>query len=136
MKKILLFLLILAVGGGAYGVYMYNKPHKNMQRQGADFELSAADLYSEFENDESAANTKYLDKVLQVTGNIREIIKEDEKVSVILETGNLMGGITCELDGFSEHDFSAFNEGDQLSLKGICTGMLLDVVLVRCVIIS
>lgn len=136
MKKILLFLLVLVIGGGAYGIYMYNKPHKNMQRQGADFELSASDLYSDFENDESAANTKYLDKIIQVSGNIREIIKEEDKVSIILETGNLLGGITCELDDHSQHDISSLSEGDQLILKGICTGMLMDVVLVRCIIIS
>lgn len=136
MKKILLFLFILAIGGGAYGIYMYNKPHKNMQRQAADFELSAPKLYSDFENDESAANTKYLDKIIQVTGAVREIIKEEDKVSIILEAGSLLGGITCELDDHSQHDISEISEGDQLSLKGICTGMLMDVVLVRCIIIS
>lgn len=136
MKKILLILFVLAAGGVAYGVYMYNKPHKNMQRQAVDFKMAASTLYNDFEENEEAANAKYLDKVIAVSGSIRSIVKEDGKVSIILDTDNLLGGITCELDDFSEHTQTDFQEGDQISIKGICTGMLMDVVLVRCVIIS
>ena len=106
-----------------------------MSRQAADFQISAVDLYIEFEKDEASANTQYLDKVLEVTGSLREIIQEDGKVSIILESGNLLGGVTCQLDDLSEHHFSSLKEGDQLRLRGVCTGMLMDVVLVRCIII-
>jgi hypothetical protein len=136
MKKIFLFLFAAAIALGGYGIYIYNKPHKNMQRQAADFELSATKLYADFEENESAANTQYLDKVIAVNGSIRQIVQKDDQVSIILDTDSLLGGITCQLDDPSKQDFSSLNEGDQVSIKGICTGMLLDVVLVRCIIIS
>lgn len=136
MKKILIISIILLVGAAGIGLYLYNKPHKNMQRQKADFELEAAELYRAFEENETGANEKYLDKVIEVEGSIKEIVEENGKKSIILHSDSALGGVICELDDFSEHEPVELNEGDQIRLRGICTGMLMDVVLVRCIVIS
>ncbi|MBK7298775.1 MAG: hypothetical protein IPI91_20055 [Flavobacteriales bacterium] len=47
-----------------------------------------------------------------------------------LETGDALAGVVCE---FEKNDMpNEWKAGDQASIKGICTGMLLDIVLIRC----
>lgn len=133
MKKyILIALAVCAVAGAAVGYYMWNKPHKDMTKAEADFTLDADALFSEFEADEDAANTKYLGKVIEVSGTVAQVLPS-EKTTVVLETENGIFGVRCELDTFSNVDFPEYQPGDVVSLKGNCTGFLGDVVLVRCV---
>jgi hypothetical protein len=41
--------------------------------------------------------------------------------------------VNCQLDELTEHKNTTFTPGDKVIFKGICTGMLMDVVMVRCV---
>lgn len=133
MKKILLILLPVVLIGLAAAYFIYNKPHKDIQGSDADLQMTATELYQDFDTDEAAANTSYLDKLIAVTGQIKEVTNDDEGTSVHLETEGGMFGVICQLDPLSEHKRTDFAVGETVTLKGICTGMLMDVVLVRCV---
>lgn len=135
MKKILLFGLAAIALGGGVGFYMYNKPHMNMQSAAADLQVDATSLYSEYESDETSANTKYLGKILEVSGTVRETSTDEEAgtVKVMLDSGSELGGIICELDPLSKHKRTEFAVGEQVRMKGKCDGMLMDVVITRCV---
>lgn len=134
MKKYLLILGLLGVGGLALGYFLWNKPHKNIGASTAAFSLEAAALLTEFEADESAANTKYNDQVLQVSGNVADVSKDAAGlVKVTLDTGNPLSGIICELNQETDHARLDFQTGEPVVFKGVCTGMLSDVILIRCV---
>ena len=134
MKKYLVFILLAIIAGGAIAYFVANKPHKNMVAAKADVTTDAVALLSEFETDENAANTRYLDKVIEVKGTVAEVSKsEDGTIKVTLDTGNPMSGVICELDNLSKHPRTDFPVGEEVTFKGNCTGMLMDVVLVRCV---
>ena len=134
MKKYLKYILILVLAGVAIGLYMYNKPHQNISKAKADLEMTAPELFSDFENDETAANTRYLDKIVAIEGVVKAVTKDENGMtSVTLEAGSDMFGVICQLDDFSKHKRSDFQEGEKVKFKGICTGVLMDVVLVRCV---
>lgn len=136
MKKFLLIGLLLAILAIGVGLMIYHKPHKNMQSAKADFTMPATELYTAFETDESTANTKFLDKVVQVEGVVQSVSKDDAgKISVTLDAGGMLGGVICQLDDLSEHAKTSFEEGEKVVFKGICTGLLMDVVLVRCVVV-
>src|SRR5690606_39130579 len=108
MKRILYFLLALACLGGAIGYYLWNKPHENMQTAQADMAIDAATLFNEFNTDEAAANAKYLDKTVAVSGKVKETTKTDDgTVKVSLDTGSEFG-VLCELDPLSQHPRTNF----------------------------
>ena len=133
LKYVFLGLAVVVV----FGIYLYNKPHKNVSRSTPDFIVDAKTLFTEFEEQEEASNTKYLDKVIQVTGVVREVVADDEgRVSVTLDTGNDFMGVICELQETSKLRKEDFQAGQELTFKGLCSGMLMDVVLSRCVLIS
>lgn len=133
MKRLFYFLLAVAIIGGSVGYYLWNKPQKNMQTAKADMAIDATALFNEFANDEIAANAKYLDKTVAVSGKVKETTKSDDgTVKVSLNTGSDFG-VLCELDPLSKHPRTDFTEGETVTFKGICTGLNFDVQLTRCV---
>jgi len=131
MKKIILILLVLGVIGGGVGFYLYNKPVDKMKSMSVDATLTAEQLFTEFEEDEMKANEKYLDKVLVVKGEVTKTSKDEEKATILLDTGDMLANIMCQMED-TEVDLPA--EGDMVSIKGLCTGYLTDVVLIKGII--
>jgi len=133
MKKYLIIILLAVIGIGFYAITEYNRGPRDLSEEAADISLSATILLSEFETDETAANKAYLDKVIQVSGTILELNKEGAN-SLSLDAGNPMSSVICELG--ENEIFGGVKIGDKVSVKGQCTGYLMDVVLVKSVIIK
>lgn len=128
--KIIIVLLLLGIIGGSYGFYLFNKPVESLAQKTADHNVSAEALLADFENNETDANTKYLDKVVQVSGEVGKI----ENKSIYIKTGNPLSFIIFEME--EEQNISGISPGDQVTLKGLCTGYLMDVVIIRSVNIT
>lgn len=126
----LLVLVATAITGAIAGYKMYNKPHRSVLDANA-LMVSAAELVAQYETDENKSNSLYLDKVLNVTGEIADIAKNQKNETVITLKGSDMGGVICTLEGKNSE---AAQKGSIIKLQGICTGYLTDVVLVRCYI--
>lgn len=134
MKPYLKYVFVGIAVFAIFVIYLFNKPHKNVSRAKPDFTMEARALFTEFEEGEEEANKKYLEKVLQVSGSVREVMSDDEGgLSVTLDTGNDFFGVVCEMQKSSQWTREDFKAGQEVTFKGLCSGMLMDVVLVRCV---
>lgn len=126
--------ILLAVGIGAY--WQYNKPARNLAGETAYISIAAPDLYRAFSENETEANRKYLDQVVQVRGVLQNVSRgNDGSLNLTLDAGSPMGGVTCEVPGTNIPEGLNLKTGRELALKGQCTGYLMDVVLVKCVIL-
>lgn len=124
-KRGLLIAAVILVALLIGGYYFINAPKAGVKPVKAAYSLTADDLYAEYAADEEAGNKKYIDQVLQVTGPISEILTDENQAMVlILKTSESEGGVMCTLE--QEADLSV---GEEVSVKGRCTGMLMDVVL-------
>lgn len=127
MKKYIIVIAVLIVVAAGIAYRMYNKPHRDPASETA-LEISATELFRAYENDEAAANTLYLDKVLAVGGKVAEITTNHDGMPVIiLETESPMFGVSCTM----ENPKMTLQAGDVVTIKGICTGYLSDVVLIK-----
>ena len=133
-KKIIIGILILGIIGAFIAYKMYNKPHINVAETSSDISLMANDIIKNFSSDENAANTMYLEKIIEVTGTISELKNEDGKGVVSFKTNNDFGSIQCHLSIEESKKVNVLKEGQTITVKGICTGFLMDVILVKCVI--
>lgn len=129
--KFLVALLIIAAIGSYVGLKMYNKPVSQTSDLKTDLQVDAQALFAEFEQDENAANQKYNDKAVEVKGVVVNVSNEGGKATVTLKGGD-MGGVSCEMQDTSGTE--NIKAGDSVTIKGVCTGVLMDVVLVRCVL--
>jgi hypothetical protein len=127
--------LLVVIGFGAY--YQYNKPARNLAEETADLSLPSTELYRKFAENETQANQQYLDKVVQVRGVLQNVSRgNDGSLNLTLDAGNPMGGVTCEVPGSNIPEGLNLKTGREMTVKGQCTGFLLDVVLVKCVIVN
>jgi hypothetical protein len=132
MKQILLILAALLLVGGGVGYYMWNKPHQDMATAKTDVVIDAAALFTEYNADENACNAKYLDKVIAVSGKVKEVTNDEGSVKVSLDTGGDFG-VRCELSSTAPHVRTEFTPGERVTFKGTCSGLNFDVQLSNCV---
>lgn len=136
IKKMLQLGLTAALIGGGIGYYMWNKPHQSIGKP--DLVTTAMDIAAAFEKDENEAMKKYIGQdgkpiVVQISGKIADVKNDTSGISIALETGNPINGVSCVLDRFTKQTKTDYKVGDDIKLKGLCTGKLSDVILDRCV---
>jgi hypothetical protein len=124
-----IILLLMAV----WGIYRVTLPHRNTSGEQAVAELSATNLYNEFLNSENIANKKWVGKVIEVSGSISSVSELGNYISLNLK-GSAVGGVNCSILKKDLDPGDKFNTGDSIIIKGKCTGFLMDVNLVDCVI--
>ena len=134
MKKVWIILaaFILIVGGTMY--YQYNKKVASLSGAKPDVEVTAQKMLTDYSEDETAANDQYLGKVVQVSGNVAAIVEEDGKKKVHLDTGNPIALIICEIE--DGEDIASVKTGDEIKMKGLCSGYLSDVILVQATLVQ
>lgn len=136
IKKIIIAILVLGSIGAFIGYKMYNKPHVDVAEASADISITANKILDEFSTDETVANSKYLEKIVAVEGEIAEVKVEKEKGIITLKTNDDFGSILCHLSTEATKEISSLKVGQTITVKGICTGFLMDVILVKSEIIN
>jgi hypothetical protein len=132
MKKVIIIAVSLLIIAGAVGFYQWNKPHKTVENE-KGIEITAAQLYTEFVINEQAANQKYLNKAMQVTGKIVTIDEnQDKQRFIVLQTEDPINGVMCTMH---TGDWQA-TVGQTISVKGFCSGVVGDVKLTDCIIVK
>jgi len=122
--------LLIAV---AWGVYEYSRPHASAQDKKTEFIITSDSLYAAFTADETGADKKFMNKVLEVKGVVQDITISDRKPVVFLRTEGA-GVINCLMAMDSATVYSALKKNVTAIIKGKCSGFLMDVNLVDCVL--
>ena len=137
-KKILIGVSLITFLGASVGYYLYNKKPVDVRTLQPDLSVSANSLIAAFNSDETAANVKYLDKVIAVKGTISDIKIDSStgQASVILESGDPMSAVTCSFYNDEIGVVQKLSKGASVVIKGKCTGKLMDVVLNNCSIVQ
>ena len=133
MKRfIILTTLMLWVVLGSFALYYVNRPVANVSAARPAYSLASDAFYNQFEENEDAANQKYLGKVVELSGTVKEIATDENgQLSVILK-GDDFFGVSCKLNSETGDTLKNIRAGDAVTIKGICSGKLMDVVLVNC----
>ncbi|NND08448.1 MAG: hypothetical protein HKN87_18870 [Saprospiraceae bacterium] len=129
---IALFSLILILGY-AYLNYDFRN---NIIHQDSDFEISAAELVSVFSQNEANANSIYLGNIIEVHGNVEAIDTSEGDVNIYLGSPSEVGQVVCQLNRKFQPSTLDKMVGNSITIRGECTGMLLDVILVNSIIIQ
>ena len=118
VKTILAIIGFIIVLGGGVGYYMWNKPHPKAENAKAIL-FKADDLFKEYTKDEKAADAKYLNKVIEVTGTVGEVDKnQDGGIMAVLQTSDPTTGIQCSMRDKNIN----IEKGKEMTIRGFCTG--------------
>lgn len=128
-------IIILVVGiallvGGISIYYIWNKPARKVEDE-KGLVISSDSLIAEYNRDEKAADAKYLNKTVQVSGAVAKVDKnQDGQTTVLFNSADPMSTVFCTM-----RDKGAMvDSGKTVTLKGICSGHTTDVLLTDCII--
>ena len=118
IKITLGFIIIVVIAGVGFAWWVYHKPHRNINNEIAvNVEVNA--LLDAFKQNEKTASTQYNNKVLALSGIVKEASKN--------EAGNWVATIENSThDGSVTVAFGALQDSvqpfDSIAYKGICAG--------------
>ncbi len=129
-------LLLVVITAAGFALYYYYKKPPDIRKAAAHYETTAPALLADFNQNESTANAKYLDQVIIVEGTISNVELNGESPAVFLETGDPMAAVTCSFYNTESAALKSLKTGTTIKIKGVCTGMLTDIVLNKCSIVE
>lgn len=86
MKRSLLILIpsLLLMTSLGFGFWMFNKKPASLRHTKTDYKLNADKLYEEFSQDEAQATKKYQEKILAVTGILKEMQSLSDSTAILI----------------------------------------------------
>ncbi len=139
MRKILIIILLIGIPVIFVAIYLYTKPVKDLTHASPDYVLEASVLYEEFAQNEAAANKKYVNKILEVSGMLAGKQTNNNGSTSLFLLDDLMG-INCSLDSaystLEKEAVKSLKTGEKIIIKGKCNGMLTDVQLSSCILVK
>ena len=131
MRRRTIWITIIAVLllAGAAAAWMWQKPHRKAEDEKA-IVVTAARLIQEYETDAAAADGRYLDKVVAVSGTIASVeINQAGQSTAVFESEDPLNSVVCTM----REKASKLQTGMTITLQGICTGKPSDVTITECV---
>lgn len=122
LKKILITLAGLAVIFACIYWIVATDKFSDTKGRKADYTVNALDFIREFQENERTANAKYSDKIITVNGRVSEIEAADTTLNIKFidpATGSYA------IFAFQEQhigEAKTINVGDNISIKGSCSG--------------
>lgn len=114
MKRKKLFLLVtlllVLISAAVLYNYVFNSEHRNIAEEEVSIRVTADDIFSEFQDDETIATAKYLDKVVAITGKIS-----------LVESNALSLNDNIQVS-FIEGSMPEVKPKNTLTVKGRCVG--------------
>ena len=124
----------------AFAFYFYKEYHRkpdDISGFQPSEKIKFSVIVNGYQNDETIANKQFLGKIIQVSGPVTDIIKQqDTIINVFIGDLNSLHKVSCLLDKRNAGSIDKYSKGNDITIKGICTGFLLDVELNRCVIVD
>ena len=134
IKKILFAFIAIAIIalGGYYYVFVYSKEHhRNVQSENAII-IQADSLSAAYQQNEKNANNLYLNKAVEVSGKILSISKNQEgKTTLIIGSADAFSNVSVTLNTTQPLSQKV---GETITIKGVCTGALSDVIITEAVV--
>ena len=120
MKRTIIYIILLVIViGGFIGYRMIKEETPDIVNKTPDATLDAGTLLAAFDKDTASAIKNYLNKIIEVTGNVKSI---DTSGAVILgEEGN-PSEVVIGLDRRHMNDHKKLKVGSIAVLQGVCSG--------------
>ena len=127
-KIIIAIALIAAIAFGVYYyVFVYSSQHRRQVQSETGIVITSDSLVAKYQADEKLANSLYLNKAVAVTGNLLSIDKNQEgKTTLVIGRSDSFSNVSVTLTNNAPITQKV---GAPITIKGLCTGALSDVVI-------
>lgn len=135
--KILIFLMavLLVVVMFNTVIKAFNKPQIDVKKAKTELRINSNELIHSFISDETKADSSFVERVIEVEGIVEKITFKNEKTSIILQTQIDSSNIICEMRDDDYDRLAVLKEGEEVIVKGVCKGFLMDVIILNCIFV-
>ena len=134
MTKLIYAIAVVAITalGGYYYVFVYSKTHHRNVQSEKGIVIQADSLSAAYQANEKNANALYLNKAVEISGTIVSIDKNQEgKITLIIGSADSFSNVSVTLISTSPLTQKI---GETITIKGVCTGALSDVIVTEGVV--
>lgn len=124
LKKLLVGVLILAIAGGGIYWYVATDTFSDTKGRKAAYKVSASELIREFLANDSAANKKYAEEIVSVSGRVSEVESVDTTLNVKFTDPVSGSYIIFAFQKADQAEARSIAAGDSVSIKGSCSGSI------------
>ena len=121
-KYLLIGLLIILLTGLTIVWYIFTEKFSDTAKHQSDFTVNAMDFIKEFQLNDSAANKKYIEKIVTVNGTVSEIELADTSVNIKFIDSTSGDYVIFAFQQQHLNEAKTLQEGKQASIKGSCSG--------------
>lgn len=116
--------------------YIDKSPDKITADTHVEVKISSTDLLASFIEDESKANSDFVERVIEVKGVVKEVTFLNNRYTVLLQGQGEYACLICDMDKDEINQINEVGIGDTITLKGVCKGFLMDAILLNCVLVN
>jgi hypothetical protein len=127
-KIIIVIALITAIAFSAYYyIFIYSSNNHRQVQSEIGIVITSDSLVAKYQADEKLANSLYLNKAVAVTGNLLSIDKNQEgKTTLVIGRSESFSNVSVTMSSDAPITKKV---GAPITIKGLCTGALSDVVI-------
>jgi len=136
MKKKIIYGILVAVVLGVIGVWFFvfylptTSYYKRDVAKENGISITAVQLVKNFQANEDSANKIYLNKAIEITGQVQEAKMDEGHPVIILKSEDSFSSIYCSFT----NDPGEIQAGTTITVKGLCIGFLSDVRIIEAVV--
>lgn len=134
-QKIFLILTITIISIVCFWLYI-NQPYTSIKSLKTQEKINAKQLTVLFLKNEEKANQKFREKVIEVSGTIKNINLLNQNSNIILNGSHVNHNIICQIELHKKEKITKLQIGQKVNIKGICKGYLKDVILLNCTLVN
>ena len=124
LRWILIAIVAMALAGGAIFYYVMTAEFADTTSEKPAYTISAMDLLTEFQQNDSAANKKYVEQILAVSGRVSEVEGVDTSATVKFVDSLTGSYLIFDFQSATSRQAAALQPGDSVTLKGSCSGSI------------
>jgi hypothetical protein len=138
--KVLVYgLLLIAVIGGLASIYIIFTKSGNIDVSNIENveHVEVEEVIAMFKKDQEKANAEFIEKIIEVEGEIKEISFLNDRHTIILNSKSFTQSfVMCDMSPLENDKINKLTVGDTVVLRGVCKGYLLDVIMLNCIPIN
>ncbi|MEM7484265.1 MAG: hypothetical protein AAF348_03565 [Bacteroidota bacterium] len=129
--------MLLLMGGSYYFYVFFNAApfSGDIVDYSPEIAISSEFLLDRFVEDEQGASAAYMEKVIEVEGEVKEVTFLNNRYTVLLYSGSKVSYVMCDMRTEQAEMVRKLKEGDKIKLKGVFKGFLMDAIMLNCVLL-
>lgn len=122
LKKVILVGLALLLIGAISIWYISTKKFSDTAERKPDYHVEAVGFIEEFETNSADANTKYAEKIIEVSGIVSEVEAADTTVNLKMQSEKTGSYIIFAFQKENQAEVRKLKAGEKVKVKGSCSG--------------